>query len=119
VPCGACPCTATRGFGYVGGYGTAADLPAVGRFDADACADLSIKTSAGDWYFDLTANGFGWDSPCAGCPIPLPFYGNSSYVPIVADYDGDGRTDLAVKTPDAYWSIDFAADGFGTWNIWP
>jgi hypothetical protein len=116
IPCGTCPCVATRGAGHVSGYGTVNDLPAVGKFDGDACADLSIKNVYGDWYFDLTANGFGWDSPCPGCPVPLSGYGDSSVVPIVADYDGDGITDLAVKTPDAYWRIDFAAGGFGAYN---
>ncbi len=119
LPCTGCPCFPTQGFGYIAGYGTDADIPALGRFDSDVCADISVKTTSGDWFFDLATNGFGsWDSPCSGCSIPLHGYGATS-TPIVADYDSDGRTDLAVHDTSGYWGIDFAADGFGVWNTWP
>ncbi len=48
-------------------------------------------------------------------------YGNADHRPVVANYDPDydDKADLAVHTPDGYWAIDFAADGFGTWNTYP
>ena len=80
-----------------------------------------MKNGYGHWYFDLMANGFGWDPPCPGCAVPLTGYGDNNYKPIVANYDSDParKADLAIQTPDGYWAIDFAADGFGTWNTYP
>ena len=34
-----------------------------------------------------------------------------------ADYDGDGKVDLAVKTAWGDWKIDFASNGFGFWDV--
>ena len=53
--------------------------------------------------------------------MPLPHYGDHRFRPIVANYDPDhdDKADLAVHTPDGFWAIDFAADGYGTWNTFP
>ena len=115
-----CPCTAPAGAGTgISGYGIAGDKPAVGDFDGDTCADLSVKSSVtGAWFFDLATDGFhGWQPPCTGCAVPLMGYGASS-TPIVANYDPgyDNKADLAVLGTDGKWAIDFAADGFGAWN---
>ena len=33
--------------------------------------------------------------------------------PAPGDFDGDGKADLSIKTPDGRWLIDFAANGLG------
>jgi hypothetical protein len=33
------------------------------------------------------------------------------------DYDGDGKADLSIKVDDGFWLIDFATNGFGTWDV--
>jgi hypothetical protein len=37
--------------------------------------------------------------------------------PVQADYDGDGLADLALKTDDGRWRIDYATGGFGSWDV--
>src|SRR6185503_7919462 len=44
-------------------------------------------------------------------------YGDVTAVPVPADYDNDGRTDLSVKGNDGNWFVDYAVDGFGAWNV--
>jgi hypothetical protein len=36
--------------------------------------------------------------------------------PVPKDYDGDGKVDISVKTDDGRWRIDYASNGFGTWD---
>jgi subtilisin family serine protease len=42
-------------------------------------------------------------TPSAGQPVPR-------------DYDGDGRGDLSIKMDDGRWLIDYASNGFGSWD---
>jgi len=95
-------------------YGNASAIAVPGDFDGDFRADISVKKSDGSWAIDYAVNGFGsWDVP--GFWDDLSF-GDATWHPVPADYDGDGKTDLAVKSDTGVWLIDYAADGFGTAN---
>ncbi|MBF6609812.1 MAG: VCBS repeat-containing protein [Chryseobacterium sp.] len=39
-----------------------------------------------------------------------------NYIASPADYDGDGETDISVKTSGGYWLIDESSNGFGYWD---
>ena len=115
--------------GFVGwndveyGYGSGDWVPVPGKYDSDNKADRAIKTNAGDWYIDDSSNGFG-GRLCARC-LPgnwdhhYTAYGNASAVPVPADYDNDGHTDLSVNAAGT-WFFDFWAPAysFGAWD-WP
>jgi hypothetical protein len=83
-----------------------------GDFDGDGWIDLSVKASNGNWYIDLSANGFGgvWDRVYTG-------YGAAAAIPVPADYDGDGTADLSVKDSTGFWGVDYAWNGFGVWDV--
>ena len=96
-------------------------------------ADLAVKTTAGAWLVDKSSNGLG--APCvgAGCTRPqwdiqVTGYGDATAVPLPADYDHDGFTDLSVKNANGTWYVDKAGvtNGggtctskpcFGGWNL--
>jgi hypothetical protein len=68
--------------------------------------------SDGIWRIDYAANGF------AGFDVAIPAnLGSLTLTGVPADYDGDGKADLAVKTADGRWQIDYASNGFGQWDV--
>jgi len=45
---------------------------------------------------------------------PPPVANTGQNVP--RDYDGDGRADISIKFDDGRWRIDYASNGFATWD---
>ena len=98
------------------GYGFADAIPAPADYDGDGFADLSVKDGSGVWYIDYHGVGAGddlgfghWDRSYAG-------YGFSDVTPVPADYDGDGKADLSIKTTSGDWFIDFSSNPSGNWS---
>ena len=70
-------------------------------FDGDSKADVSVfRPSSGTWYLNQSLNGF------TGAQ-----FGISTDKIVPADYDGDGRTDLAVYR-EGVWYIQRSTAGF-------
>jgi len=46
-------------------------------------------------------------------PVPPTLAGK----PVPRDYDGDGRADVSIKADDGRWLIDYASNGFGSWDV--
>ena len=47
--------------------------------------------------------------------IPPPPVSNTGQM-VPKDYDGDGRADISIKYDDGRWRIDYASNGFGSWD---
>jgi subtilisin family serine protease len=47
--------------------------------------------------------------------IPPPPVSNIGQA-VPKDYDGDGRADISIKYDDGRWRIDYASNGFGSWD---
>ncbi len=86
-------------------FGAAADVPVVGDYDGDGLSDIALwRPSTGVWSVLHSSDGYQpgsvlqvqWGSQAKG-DVPVP-----------GDYDGDGRTDIAV------WRR-----GSGMWYILP
>lgn len=81
--------------------------PVVGDFDGDGKSDLAVyrqanpstgSGQAGEWVASLSASGY---------QSQMAILGGQGYSPAVADYDGDGITEVAVYSSTA-----------GKWYIW-
>ncbi|MEI3791539.1 MULTISPECIES: FG-GAP repeat domain-containing protein [unclassified Chryseobacterium] len=96
------------------GYGDDTNHPVSADYDGDGKADLSVKNDAGYWNIDYS--GDGYDLSTNGWNYSGAQRGGVTDIAAPADYDGDGITDMAVKTAGGSWLIDYAKDGFNGWE---
>ena len=69
--------------------------------------------NGGNWYFDLNGNG-AWDGYGTDRDYALGKVGD---IPVVGDWNGDGKTEIGVFRDNHTWNIDY--NGNGTWDgIW-
>jgi len=107
-------------------YGFSDVTPVPADYDGDGYADLAVKSNDGVWYIDYHGVGSGDEYGFGYWDVSYSGYGYSNVIPVPADYDGDGKADLAIKTSDGYWMIDlsnnfystdYTLNQFGGWNL--
>lgn len=100
--------------------------PCTADYDGDGRADISVKVDDQRWLINYAKDGFknGWYNTPGDFNTQTVYqgYGDGSALPWPADYDGDGKADISVKTEDGRWLINYAnynsleakngADGF-------
>jgi CSLREA domain-containing protein len=101
--------TSSSGYSYASAVGkqwgsqAAGDVPFLGDIDGDGVSDLIVwRASAGTWYWLTSTTGYAYAS--AGSVQ----WGNQGLgdVPMLADMDGDGKSDLVIwraSTGTWYW----------------
>ena len=89
------------------------------NFESSFSNEVSTKATTigvfrkGVWYLDTNGNGL-WETcqQSGGADFCVSF-GQAGDVPVVGDWNGDGRTEIGVKRGNL-WYLDY--DGSGTWN---
>ncbi|MCE9667875.1 VCBS repeat-containing protein [Myxococcus stipitatus] len=76
--------------------GQVGDIPVVGDYDGDGISDLALYTPRwpaddGGGYYTFVHSSTGTSQ--------VRFLGGVGDIPVTGDYDGDGKTDVAVYTP--------------------
>ncbi|MBF0557905.1 MAG: Ig-like domain-containing protein [Nitrospirae bacterium] len=99
------------GFGWL-----SIDVPVVGDWSGSGKTNIGIYRS-GSWYLDYPGTG-SW----IGCGAPSDatkdacFYGfgwNSTDVPVVGDWSGNGKTKIGIYRSSGSWYLDYP--GTGSW----
>jgi hypothetical protein len=86
-------------------FGTTGDTPVIGDFDGDGFTEVTVVRN--------TQNGLVWHLLKSGFetgPLYSQYqsiqFGSGGDIPVAEDYDGDGKTDIAVFRPsNGYWYI--------------
>ena len=90
--------------------GAVGDIPVPGDYDGDGFADFAVwRQHDGQWLIQYSNGTEGDSADTAAEPVVL---GAAGDLPVVADYDGDRRDDLAVWRPvDGQWIVRPSAEG--------
>ncbi len=88
---------------YTVGWGGPGFQNVPGDYDGDGYVDISIyDTTSGVWWI-IPSSGTGPQGQAGGYGVG---WGGSAYKPIPGDYDGDGKTDIAIyETATGVWWI--------------
>jgi hypothetical protein len=115
----------TSSSGYTGGgsqqwgIGSLGDVPMLGDLDGDGASELIVwRPSSGMWYWLTSSSGYNRSFPGS-----VAFgSGTMGDVPLLGDFDGDGRADVSVWRPGDgtfYWltsTTSFTGVGLKQWG---
>jgi hypothetical protein len=80
----------------------AADIPVPADYDGDGIADFAVRRPNNFMWFILNSSGSNFNSDNGDGIQRVRFGLRTTDIPIVADYDGDGIADIAVRRPENF-----------------
>ncbi len=96
------------------GFGQAGDLPIVGDWNGDSKIKIGVfRPSAGAFYLDYNGNDI-WDGCGSGPDRCYTGFVQPGDLPVVGDWNGDGKAEIGVFRNNGQWFLD--ANGNGVWD---
>ena len=87
------------------------DVPVPGFFDEDEIADVAVWRASNSTWYIKNSSGSNYNSTQED-GIQRLTLGEDGDIPVPADYDNDGITDIAVRRPSNFtWYIRYSSDG--------
>lgn len=88
-------------------FGTqSSDIPISGDFDGDGITDIAVRRPSTHYWYIKNSSGVDHISGFADGISRVRFGTQSEDIPVPADYDGDGVTDIAIRRPsNQMWYI--------------
>jgi hypothetical protein len=111
-------------FGAAGGghwpspAGLWGEIPLAGDFNGDGETDAAVFTPNNEWWVGISSSAAFTAAGGGRWASPVGLWGE---LPLTGDFNGDGRTDVAVFTPNDEWWVGlssgaaFTATGSGHW----
>lgn len=87
------------------------DVPVPGFYDQDNVADIAVWRASNSTWYIKNSGGTDYNSTQQD-GIQRLILGEEGDIPVPADYDNDGITDIAVRRPSNFtWYIRYSSDG--------
>lgn len=82
------------------------DIPVPADYDGDGKADLAVRRASTQFWYILNSSGVDSVTENADGITRKRFGTKEEDIPVPADYDGDGKVDLAVRRPSTqFWYV--------------